>query len=201
MSDTCTVTINGAGQPVMAELPTREAKALGELAGLLGGAPRRPSELSAETIAQRSKRHEEALQGGRDVLSLFGALAKLEDHEITLVLQYVSLLHFGDKGLCSNENWILETINGLLEACMMDGIGGAHANGPGEALRDMAHSYWGFRASIDQAREAANVFKPLFSDSTADAAVRESIIALEQALAKKRTARESDGQTANRRTK
>jgi hypothetical protein len=177
MSDLCTITIRGPGKPVTAELPTKEATALGELAELLGGAPRRPGELSAEAIALRSKRRAEAVQGGRSLLSELGAL---DEEHLTLVLQYVRLLHFGDKGLSSNENWILETINDLLYDCIYDGIGVALANGPGEALRGLAHSYGNFRGTIDQIREATKEYPELFKDAAAEAAMTESLIALEK---------------------
>jgi hypothetical protein len=176
----CTITISGAGQPVTAELPTKEAKALGELAELLGGAPRRPAgELSAETIAQRSQRHKEAREGGRSLLSELGAL---DEEHLTLVRQYACLLNFGDKGLCSNENWILETINDLLYKCIYDGIGGALADGPGKALQGLAYSYGGFRQSIDQAREAEKEYKELFKDPAADAEIAATVAVLDKAL-------------------
>jgi hypothetical protein len=178
MSDLCTITISGNGKPVTAELPTKEATALAELAELLGGAPRRPGDLSAEEIALRSKRREEA-EGGGALLSELGALT---DEQIVLVRQYVRLVHFGDKGLCSNENWILELINDLLYECIYDGIGGALTKGPGEALRGLADSYAGFCGSIDQIREARKEYPELFKDAAADAAMTESLIALERAV-------------------
>jgi hypothetical protein len=179
LSDTCTVTISGHGKPVTAELPTKEATALGELAELLSGAPRRPGELSAEEIALRKQRYEEARQGGRSLLSELGTLT---EDQITLVGQYVRLLRFGDKGLSSNENWILEIIDDLLHECIYDGIGGALASGPGKALRGLAYSYWGFRQSIDQVREATKEYKELFKDPAADAEMAATVAVLDKAL-------------------
>jgi len=180
MSDTCTITISGNGKPVTAELPKKTANALEELATLLGGAPRRPGELSAEAIALRSKRREEAENGGKSLLSELGSLS---DEQITLVGQYVRLLRFGDKGLSSDENWVLELINELLYECIYDGIGGALASGPGKALQGLAYTYGNFQGTIDQIREATKEYRELFRDPVAEAETAATIARLDNVVA------------------
>lgn len=166
MSETCTVTISGAGQPVTAELPKHDARAVGELAELLSRAPRRTplGELPAEEIAVRTKRDEQAIQNATTVLSQLSELAKLDKHQMRLVLAYVQLIRFGDRGLCSEENWILEIVNDLLEECIFSGIGAALAKGPSDALQSLATAYSGFMGSIDMAHHVVKEYKLLFEE-------------------------------------
>lgn len=184
MSETCTVTISGAGQPVTAELPKHDARAVGELAELLSRAPRRTplGELPAEEIAVRTKRDEQAIQNATTVLSQLSELAKLDKYQMRLVLAYVQLIRFGDRALCSEENWILEVINGLLEQCVFSGIGAALAEGPVLTLRTVVNSYGGFQSSIENARDAVKEYSELFKDPTAEAEMAATVRALDKAL-------------------
>ncbi|HXA66096.1 MAG TPA: hypothetical protein VNV82_13135 [Bryobacteraceae bacterium] len=188
-SDTCTITISGPGKPVTAELPNHDARTLGELAELLSKAPRRTplGELSPEEIGARTKRDEQANQDATVVLSQLSELAALNKYEMRLVLAYVQLIRFGDRALCSEENWILEVINGLLEECVFSGIGGALAEGPIVTLRTLVNSYGGFQGSIENAHDAAKAYPQLFRDPSADAEMAESIIALEKAVSEQKT--------------
>lgn len=172
MSDTCTVTISGGGQPITTELAKNDARMLGELADLLSKAPRRTpgAELPAEEIAARGERHEKSLQNATTVLAQLSELAKLDQNEMGLVLTYVQLIRFGDRALCVEENWILEVINELLDRCVFSGIGAALAEGPIVTLRTLVNSYGGFQGSIENARDAAKAYPQLFRDSAAEAA-------------------------------
>ena len=182
MSDTCTVTISGHGKPVTAELSGDEGKAISELAELLAGAPRRPSELSAAETALRRERDEAATKNGSAFLAQVAELTELDAYQMRFLLAYVQLIRFGDRGLCSDDNWILEVINSLLGECIFSGIGEALAKGPGIMLRDLALAYLGFLATIDRTRDAAKEYSRLLEDPSANAAVSESIIALQKSV-------------------